>query len=78
MEPQEQVRGHVLGVVGSDANQVETVRVRDDAGKDWTFTVQGDIGMSASHLRLHQALGETVLISYVTEGDRLVVVDIGD
>ena len=77
-ETKGQVRGHVVGLIERGIDQVGTVRVRDEAGKVWTFIADVDIGLSASHLRLHQALGQTVLISYETRGGRLTAVDITD
>ena len=77
-ETKGQVRGHVVEITEQGNNQVGTVRVRDEDGKVWTFISDTDLSFSASHLSLHQALGETVLISYETKGGRLAAVDITD
>ena len=74
-----QVRGMVLEVVGRNIVELETLRIRDESGKEWTFGAdQGFIGLSPSHLREHQLAGESVLVTYVTRDGRLLAVDITD
>jgi len=78
-QPGGQVRGFVLEVVGSSITDLDTLRVRDQAGDVWTFTGEDSIvGLSPSHLREHQLLGDTVLVTYINRGDTLVAVDIAD
>ena len=76
--PQGQVRGHVLEVVEGEDDKLAGLRLRDSSGKVWTFTAEGDVGLTASHTRLHQVLGQTALITYITREDRLVMVEITD
>ena len=74
-----QVRGLVVEVVGRNIAEVETIRVRDDFGKVWTFVgAEGNIGVTPSHLREHQLTGQSVLVTYVMRGDTLVAVDVAD
>ena len=73
-----QVRGHVVEVVARNIAEVETLRLRDDAGEIWTFTSRGFAGFTPSHLREHRLLGQPVVVFYVEEGDSLVAVDITD
>ena len=74
-----QVRGIVLEVVGSNIVELEILRIRDEAGKEWAFgAAEGFRGLSTSHLREHQLAGEPVLVTYVTQGSDLVAVDITD
>ena len=74
-----EVRGLVVEVVGRNIAEVETLRIRDDAGNIWTFvTDEGFIGMTPSHLREHQLLGLSLLVHYESRGDSLVAVDICD
>ena len=74
-----QVRGMVLEVVGRNIVELETLRIRDETGKEWTFgAAQGFVGFSPSHLREHQLAGESVVVTYVTRGGELVAVDITD
>ena len=74
-----QVRGMVLEVVGRNIVELETLRIRDETGKEWTFGAdQGFIGFSPSHLREHQLAGGSVLVTYVTRDGGLIAVEISD
>jgi hypothetical protein len=73
-----QVRGNIIEVVPRNITQVETLRIRDDTGRELTFTSEGFAGFTPSHLKEHQLFGLSVLVFYVEEGDRLVAVDIKD
>ena len=74
-----QVRGMVLEVVGRSIVEWETLWIRDETGRGWTFRAdQGFIGFNLSHLRGHQVAGKSVLVTYVTRGDELLAVDITD
>lgn len=78
-EPREQVRGHVVDVVIRSITEVESLRIRDDAGKIWDFKgAQGFIGFTPSHVKEHQLQGLSVLVSYVQEGDALMAVHLAD
>ncbi len=72
------VEGLVVEVVGRNIVELETLRIRAEDGKVWTFTAEGPLEFSPSHLREHQLFGETVTVSYVRRGELLVVVEIGD
>ena len=74
-----QVRGRVVEVVGRSIVELETLRIRDEAGMVWTFSApEGFIGLTPSHLREHQLLGRSVLVTYVSRGDELVAMDLSD
>ena len=74
-----QIRGIVLAVVGRNIVELESLRIRDETGKEWTFgSAQGFIGFSPTHLREHQLAGESVVVTYLTRGGELVAVDITD
>ena len=74
-----EVRGLVVEVVARSITEVETLRIRDEAGKVWSFTGgAGFIGTTPSHVTEHQLMGSSVLVTYVREGDTLVALDIGD
>ena len=74
-----QVRGIVLEVLGRNIVELETLRIRDETGREWTFgAAQGFIGLSPSHLREHQLAGEPVVVTYVTRDGQLQAVDITD
>ncbi len=76
--PVVQVRGHILEVVEGGDDKLAGLRLRDSSGKVWIFTAADNVAFSASHTRLHQVLGQTLLISYTTLGDRLFIVEITD
>ena len=78
-QPREQVRGHVVDVVVRNFTEVESLRIRDEAGKIWDFKgAEGFIGFTPSHVKEHQIQGLSVLVSYVREGDSLVAVHLAD
>ena len=78
-QPREQVRGHVVDVVVRNFTEVESLRIRDEAGKIWDFRgAEGFIGFTPSHVKEHQLQGLSVLVSYVREGDTLVAVRLAD
>ena len=78
MAPPGQVRGHILEVVEGEDDKLVGLSLRDSSGNVWTFTTDGDVGLTASHARLHQVLGQTFLITYITRADRLLIVEIMD
>ena len=77
-EKVESVRGIVVEVVGRDLLEVETLRVRTQDGRTWTFTTDGPLPFTASHLREHQLFGQTVLVFFVKRDGQLVAVDLAD
>ena len=76
------MEGLVVEVVDRSIDQVETLRVRDGDGRVWTFTTEGYIGFSPTHLRQHQLFGERVVVIFrAGEGpdkDRLVALEVVD
>jgi hypothetical protein len=77
-EARREVRGQVLEVVGRNPIEVELLRVRDEAGKEWTFATEGYAGVTPDHLREHQLFRQPVLVLYVVRGDMLVALIIAD
>ncbi len=76
--PVVQVRGHILEVVEGADDKLAGLRLRDSSGKVWTFTAADNVAFSASHTRLHQVLGQTLLVSYETQEGRLIIVELSD
>ena len=79
------VRGQIIDVVPRTIAQVETLRIRDASGREFTFTTEktgdetgGFVGFTPSHLKEHQLFGQTVLVSYVERDGLLVAVKIED
>lgn len=73
-----EVKGLVVEVVGRNIAEIETLRVLTPDEKVWTFTSEGPLGVSPSHLREHQLFGQIVVVAYKARGDVLVAVEIGD
>ena len=74
-----QVRGFVQEIVGRSITELESLSIRDESGKIWLFEAEsGFLGFTASHLREHQLLGETVLVTFVSRGAALVAVEVED
>ncbi len=72
------VRGFVVEVADRSITEVETLRIRDDTGRLWTFTTEGNLGKSGSHLRLHGVNGESVLVAWTEKDGRLVATQFRD
>lgn len=77
-ESPRQVRGLIVLVTPRSLTEVETLRIRDGAGRVWTFTTQGPVEITPSHLLQHQLQGESVLVIYIAKGDTLVAVKVTD
>lgn len=73
-----EVHGLVVEITGRNIVELETLGIRDEDGTVWTFTADGPLEFSPSHLREHQLFGDTVTVSYVRRGELLLVVAIGD
>ena len=68
------MRGHVVEVVARSVTEVETLRVRDENGREYVFATEGFVGFTPSHLREHSLFGQTVLVTYQEKDGRLVAV----
>ncbi len=75
---QRQVRGQVVEVIPRNISEVETLRLRDDQGMAFTFSTDAFVGFTPSHLREHQLFGQSVLVTFLQKGDRLIAVKITD
>ena len=73
-----QVRGQVIEVSARDFAELETLGIRDDAGREYRFTTEGFVGFTPSHVREHQLLGQSLLVTYEKRGDELVAVALAD
>ena len=72
------VTGLVLEVVGRNLVEIELLRVRDRSGRVWEFTTEGNIGISAAHLKQHQVLGQGVVVVYNEEDGHSVASEVRD
>lgn len=73
-----QVRGQVVEVSARNFAELETLRIRDDAGREYRFIAEGFIGFTPSHVREHQLLGQSLLVTYEQRGDELVAIALAD
>lgn len=73
-----QVRGQVVAVTARDFAEVESLRIRDAEGREYRFVTEGFVGFTPSHIREHQLLGQSLLVSYERRGDELVAVALED
>jgi hypothetical protein len=68
--PVRTVRGVLMDVRASSLVHAESVTLRDEDGRVWTFRVDPEVvtnpeePQSASHLRQHMVLGEPMLVRY--------------
>ena len=73
-----QVRGQVVEVVPRNFSELESLRVRDAEGRVYTFATEGFVGFTPSHVREHQFLGQSLLVTYVKRGDILLALKLED
>ena len=72
------VRGLVVEVSAESLTDLASLTIRDEPGDLWTLTAEGFVGMTPSHLREHQLLGQPVSVSYKETPDGLVAIRITD
>jgi hypothetical protein len=58
--------------------EIEHFTIRVANGREYTFTTEGFVEFTPSHLKEHQLFGQQVLVTYVKQDERLVAVKIGD
>ena len=73
-----QVRGQVVEVVPRSFSEIELLRVRDEEGKEFVFETRGFVGFTPSHVREHQFLGQSLLVTYEEREGILVAVKLED
>ena len=73
-----QVRGQVVEVIPRSFSELELLTVRDEEGRLYTFETEGFVGFTPSHIREHQFLGQTLLVTYEKRGDILVAIRLED
>ena len=73
-----QVRGQVVEVVPRNFSELALLKIRDEEGRLYTFETEGFVGFTPSHVREHQFLGQTLLVTYERQGDVLVAISLED
>ena len=72
------VRGVILEVSDRNLAEIETLTIRDDRGREWTFTTTSPLEKNGPHLRLHQVLGQTIEVRYEQREGTLIAVSLRD
>jgi hypothetical protein len=76
--PVMQMRGQIVDVVSRNIAEIELFTIRADNGREYTFTTEGFVEFTPSHLKEHQLFGLAVLVTYVRHEGGLVAIKIGD
>ena len=71
-------RGVIVDVSDRNLAEIETLTIRDDAGRLWTFTTEEALEKNGAHLRLHQVLGQTIEVRYEERDGRLIATSLRD
>ncbi|MGE3271585.1 MAG: hypothetical protein AB7P40_22735 [Chloroflexota bacterium] len=74
----ETLHGVVVEMQAASFSQVAGFTLRTDAGEDYEFIVEGDIGFTPSHLRQHMLLGERVAVTAKSEADLRIATRVED
>ena len=72
------VRGQVLEVVSRNFSELEALRIRDAEGREYAFETEGFVGFTPSHVKEHQLLGQSLLVTYEKKGDTLFIIRLED
>ncbi|MCC6173700.1 MAG: hypothetical protein IT305_00215 [Chloroflexi bacterium] len=72
------VRGLIVDVQAASFSRISSFTVRADDGQTYQFVVEGDVGMTASHVREHMTLIDPVTVTYRSMPDGLVATRIED
>ncbi|MBI4310580.1 MAG: hypothetical protein HY681_02270 [Chloroflexi bacterium] len=70
--------GTLVDVQATSLVEISSFSIEAPAQGRLDFTVRGDVGFSASHLREHMLGGERVKVTYVREGDGLRALRVED
>jgi hypothetical protein len=72
------VRGLVVNLQAASFSQLGSFDLRADDGRAMTFAVDGDVGVTPSHLREHMTLAEPVTVTYHDSRSGLVATRVDD
>lgn len=74
-----EMRGLITEVQAASLTEVESFTLQEEGtGKLWTFTAEGFIGFTPSHLRQHMLEGQMVVVRYRDSYGRLVAILVSD
>lgn len=72
------VRGTIVEATDRNLAEIETLVIRDEDGRTWTFTTEEALEKNGAHLRLHQVLGQTIEVRFEEREGRLIAVELRD
>ena len=72
------MRGKIIEVTDRNLAEIQTLRIRDANNQLWTFTTTGPLQKNGAHLRLHQALGQTIQVRYQQKNGQLIATTLND
>ena len=72
------LRGLIVDMQAASFAQIASFTLRTDGGDFVDMTVEGDIGITASHLREHMALADPVAVTVRYEGSHVIATRIDD
>ncbi len=67
-----------MDVQSNSITDLDSVTVRDESGKLWTFKAESSLSFSPSHLREHQAFAWPVTVFYEETSEGLLANNITD
>ncbi len=74
-----EMRGLITEVQAASLTEVESFTLQEEGtGKLWTFTAEGFIGFTPSHIRQHMLEGQMVVVRYRDSYGRLVAILVSD
>ena len=73
-----EIRGLVVEVKAASLIELESLTVRDEQGRLWSFTTEGPIDNTPSHVREHQVRALPVTVYYRETPKGLVAVSVTD
>jgi hypothetical protein len=72
------VHGLVVDLRAASFNQLAAFELRADDGRSLSFAVEGDVGITPSHMREHMVLAEPVTVTYRDTGGTFVASRVDD
>lgn len=77
-QPPAPVRGLILSIEAATFTQIASFVLRTDDGTTLDFVVEGNVGITPSHMREHMTLAEPVTVTYRREDGLLIALRVDD
>ena len=72
------LQGLVINVQAASFVQIGSFTLRTNDGQVIELAVEGDVGITASHLREHMTLADPVIVTVRYDGDRTIATRVDD